>query len=144
ARDGCRILVNKVFDLVAMARASLPEMWDSMEPDQHDIFRSAFAERMTTDCVRQITEHGTETLTLLGIRDVDGRDKFATARLGPEDSPKKIITWHLRSDGPELWVAIDMLADGRSIVLSAHDEYSAILQAQNGDIDALIAALQRP
>lgn len=43
ARDGCRILVNKVFDLDAMARGSLPEMWDSMEPDQHDIFRSAFA-----------------------------------------------------------------------------------------------------
>jgi ABC-type transporter MlaC component len=57
------------------------------------------------------------------------------------------VTWRLRGrtavppNAPLR--AHDVIADGSSAVATARSEFSAVLESNNGNIDALIASMQR-
>jgi ABC-type transporter MlaC component len=53
-----------------------------------------------------------------------------------------MVTWRLRGAEKTLR-AVDVIADGRSAVATARNEFSAVLDSSNGNVDALIASMQR-
>lgn len=141
-REGCRQLLNEVLDLDAMAKATNDEIWQKMTAPQRETFRAAFEHRMIASCVRQFGTYAGENLQLAGVRTTDGGYLLATVRVGSQDDAK-LVTWRLRNSGPQNWRAVDVIAEGRSAVLDAHDEFAAVLQSVNGDIEALIAFMQK-
>jgi len=141
-REGCRQLLNDMLDLDAMARATNDEMWEKMTAPQRETFRAAFEHRMVGSCVRQLGTYTGETLQLAGVRTTDEGYLLATIRVGSQDDAK-LVTWRLRNSGSQNWRAVDVIAEGRSAVLDAHNEFAAVLQSVNGDIEALISFMQK-
>ena len=141
-REGCHDLLNQILDLDAMAQATNAEIWDKMTLPQRDSYRSAFEQRMISNCVRQFGGYEGEFLSLAGVRSTEGGDKLATVRVGSQDDGK-LVTWRLHSYGPNDWRAVDVITEGRSAVLDASVEFAAVLQSVNGDIEALIAFMQK-
>ena len=141
-REGCRQLLNDVLDLDAMAQAANDDIWNKMTAPQRETFRAAFEHRMIGSCVRQFGTYEGEYLKLAGVRETDGGQLLATVRVGSQDDAK-LVTWRLQNSGPENWRAVDVIAEGRSAVLDAHHEFAAVLQSVNGDIEALIAFMQK-
>lgn len=141
-REGCRDLLSETLDINAMAQATNAEIWDQMTVAQRDVLRLAFEHRMIGNCVRQFGGYEGEQLQLAGVRTTEGGDRLATIRIGPQDDGK-LVTWRLRSSRLGDWRAVDVITEGRSAVLDAHTEFAAVLQSVNGDIDALIAFMQK-
>lgn len=138
----CRALVERIFDLDVMARFALGAQWERVTASQRDSYRTAFDERITADCVKRIREYRGETVTLLGVRAADGGERLVATRFAVPGEPGRILTWRLRAGGPPLR-ARDLIVDGSSLLLSARDEYAAVLRSHNGDINALITFMLR-
>jgi ABC-type transporter MlaC component len=139
---GCRQLLNEVLDLDAMAKAANNGLSEKMSAPQRETFRSAFEHRMVASCVRQFGTYAGEKLQLAGVRPTDDGQLLATVRVGSQDDAK-LVTWRLHNSGPQIWRAVDVISDGRSAVLDAHNEFAAVLQSFGGDIEALIAFMQK-
>jgi ABC-type transporter MlaC component len=142
-RAGCRDLLSRLLALDVMARATVSDTWDKMTDSQRDTFRSAFAERMASECVRSFVDYDGDAIALVGVRSPQDGDKLATVRFGSEDNDSKRITWRLRQVDGETWRAVDVISEGRSAVLTAQDEFAAVLQSNNGDVEALIASMRK-
>ena len=90
----------------------------------------------------QFGTYAGEKLQLAGVRPTDDGQLLATVRVGSQDDAK-LVTWRLHNSGPQIWRAVDIISDGRSAVLDAHNEFAAVLQSFGGDIEALIAFMQK-
>jgi ABC-type transporter MlaC component len=139
---GCRELLNEILDLNTMAQAAYVEVWERMTPPQRDIVRAAFEQRLISNCIRQFEGYEGDSLQLAGVRTTADGDQLATIRVGSQDDGK-LVTWRLHSFGPANLRAIDVISDGRSVVIDARNEVAAVLQSGDGDIEALIAFSQK-
>ena len=68
-------------------------------------------------------------------------DKLATVRLG-DAANARMVAWRLRGHDDK-YTAVDVIFEGHSAVIEAHDKFNAIMQATQGDIDAIIKALRK-
>lgn len=141
-REGCRALLNEVLDLKVMARATNTEIWDLMDDSQRETLLAAFAHRMISNCVRQFAQYEGENMRLAGVKSTPNGDMLATVRLGTRDDAK-LVTWRLHNSGSTNLRAVDVITEGRSAVSDARNEFAAVLQSVNGDIEALIAFMQK-
>ncbi|MBI3704124.1 MAG: ABC transporter substrate-binding protein [Rhizobiales bacterium] len=142
-RAGCRDLLSQLLALDVMARRSAGEAWDKMTNVQRDAFRAAFAERMASECVRSYSDYNGDAIEPVGVRAMQDGDKMATVRFGAEADNGKRITWRLRQIDAETWRVVDVIVEGSSAVLTARNEYAAILQSHNGNIEALLASMRK-
>ena len=141
-QQGCRDLLNKILDLDTMARASNVDIWEKMTSTQRDTFRMAFERRMIGNCVQQLGGYKGESLQLAGVRGTDDGHLLATVRIGSQEDGK-LVTWRLHGSSSDGLRADDVVTEGRSAVLDARNEFAAVLQSVNGDIEALIAIMQK-
>jgi ABC-type transporter MlaC component len=143
-REKCKALLDRVLDLDTITRHAAGEKtWSAMTPAQRSSFRAGVDTRVSTECARSVREYRGETATLLGVRNSDNGEKLATTRLPLASGSDRTVAWRLRSGGPRGWRAVDVVTNGRSAAADLRNEYAGFLQAQNGDIDALIAHMRR-
>jgi ABC-type transporter MlaC component len=93
---------------------------------------------MTSECIRVTRENQAEKVTLAGVRTASGGDRLVTTRF---DSGR-LVTWRVRGSSSRV-KAVDVIADGRSAVLSARQEYARVLESNQGNVDALIAFMHK-
>jgi ABC-type transporter MlaC component len=141
-REGCRDFLNEIVDLKTMAQNSGADIWNQLTLPQRETFRLAFEHRMVGMCVREFGEYVGEFLEFVGARTTDGGNLLATVRAGSQETGK-LSTWRLQSFGPDNLRAIDIIIEGRSTIVDAHNEFAASLQRANGDIEALITYMRK-
>ena len=138
---GCSEFLASVLDLPAMAKTAGRDGWEKMSAEQRDAYEKAFANKLATECARELAKYNGEPITLAGVRNMSGSDKLATIRLGPPEKAR-MIAWQLRgpNDAP---TAIDVIFEGHSVMIKAHDDFLGVLRANHGNIDAVIESLRR-
>jgi ABC-type transporter MlaC component len=141
AQSRCRDLMSRLMDVDLMARAAVKDAWNHMSPQQRTSYRAAFQDKMVSECLRVTRENRAEKVTLAGVRAVSGDDRLVTTRFGGEGEGGRTVTWRVR--GGSRVRAVDIVANGRSAVLSARQEYSRVLETNKGNVDALIAFMQK-
>jgi len=67
---------------------------------------------------------------------------LATARFGAAEDAR-LVTWRLQKSSAANLRAVDVITEGRSVVSDARNEFAAVLESVNGDIEALIAFMQK-
>jgi ABC-type transporter MlaC component len=138
---GCSDFLGKVLDLSAMAKTASREGWEKMSAEQRDAYQEAFAQRLAAECARELAKYNGEPITLAGVRNMGGGDKLATIRLGPPEKAR-MIAWQLRGANDAL-TAVDVIFEGHSAMIKAHDDFLTVLRANRGNIDAVIEALRK-
>lgn len=139
---GCGDFLGRVLDLPAMAKAAGRDAWEQMSADQRASFQAAFAQRLASDCARELAKYKGETITLAGVRTTTDGDRLATLRLGPPENAR-MIAWRLRGTKDDTFSAIDVIFEGHSAMIKAHDDFAAVLQATHGDINAVIESMRK-
>ncbi len=138
---GCGDFLGRVLDLPAMAKSAARDGWERMSAAQRDAYQKAFAQRLATECARELAKYKGEPVTLAGVRTMANGDKLATVRLGPPESAR-MIAWQLRGTGEAL-AAVDVVFEGHSAMIKAHDDFVGVLRANRGNIDAVIESLRK-
>jgi hypothetical protein len=82
-------------------------------------------------------------MTVLGVRTGEAGDRLLAIRTGRPGDTGRVVVWRLRPGPDHRLRAVDILLDGRSMVISMSDEARAVLERTNGDIDALLGSLGR-
>ena len=62
--------------------------------------------------------------------------------VGTEQRPEVKIDWRIYTKNPEIPLIRDLTIEGLSLVRTQREEFSSIIQSNDGDIDALFSALK--
>ena len=138
---GCNEFLASVLDLPAMAKTAGRDGWEKMSAEQRDAYEKAFSKRLATECARELAKYKGEPITLAGVRNVANGEKLATIRLGPPEKAR-MIAWQLRGTGETL-TAVDVIFEGHSAMINAHDDFLRVLRANRGNIDAVIESMRK-
>jgi len=138
---GCSDFLGRVLNLPTMAKNAARDGWEQMSAEQHVAYQKAFAQRLATECARELAKYDGEPITLAGVRNMAGGDKLATIRLGPPEKAR-MIAWQLRGPDDAL-AAVDVVFEGHSVMIKAYDDFVGVLRANHGNIDAVIESLRK-
>jgi ABC-type transporter MlaC component len=138
---GCGDFLGRVLNLPAMAKHAARDGWEKMSAEQHDAYAKAFAQRLAAACARELAKYNGEPITLAGVRNLANGDKLATVRLGPPEKAR-MIAWQLRGPDDALG-AVDVVFEGHSVMIKAHDDFLGVLRANHGNMDAVIESLRK-
>ncbi len=143
ARDGARIqaictgMIRSNLNLEAMAVAASGGSWSRMTAQQRAQYRSVFELRITRDCASR-SRSFTGALRLVGVRRGNDGDRLVATQ---SSGDARVVVWRIRGSAETKLRAVDILLDGRSMVLSINDEARGVLERTNGNIAALLSAI---
>lgn len=138
AQAVCLTLLRSVLNVDAMASSISAGSWTGMTPQQRASFRTVVENRISRDCARNRGNRD-ESLTLVGVRRGNDGARLIATRWGAADAGRTVI-WRVHSGSDQRLRAIDVLLDGRSLVISLTAEVREMLERTNGNIDALLSA----
>ena len=136
AREQCRALLSWAFDVPAMGEYVLGKAWARASEEERKEFLQAFEDEIIGEYLRRMK--GGTTMTFVGTRSPVHGDLLAASRVVIPGKNNQTWIWRMRPEG-QAWRIIDVLVDGRSAILSERQTYAEVLQANHGDIKALIA-----
>ena len=140
AITGCRDFLTRLLNMQAMSQAASGDAWPRMSAAQRTDYQDAFTQHLATDCAQELAGYKGEAITLMGVRTTPEGDKLATLRLGTPANAR-MITWRLRGRDPA-YTAVDVIFEGHSAVVEAHDQFHVIMNATHGDVEAVIKAVK--
>lgn len=142
AAQKCRRLLAWAFDVPAMAQYALGTAWNKATTTERKAFLAAFQVEIVAAYVRRMRAYRGPTMTFAGARSPTGGDRLAASHLIVPSGPEQTWIWKLRPMG-ETWRIVDVTVDGRSALHAERQEYADILEANHGDISAVIAFVRR-
>jgi hypothetical protein len=144
AYASCISYVNSLLDLDVMARRTAATVWDHMTAKQQSAYRAALERRAAKNCVNENANNSGKPAAMLGIRPSGAERLLATRAEQKNGEPGRTVVWRLPAgDASEGVLAVDVLVDGRSAVLSLRDEAKGLLDDNKGDINTMITGIGR-
>lgn len=134
AAAACATLVERVFDIDAVAPATAPEAWKRMSASQRAAYSAGIASKAADDCAERSREFAGQALEFVGVRQGEGGDLLVATK-----GRSRTLIWRVR--GSARLRAIDVSANGRSMVVAAQRNAQAVLQRTGGDLQALIESV---
>jgi phospholipid transport system substrate-binding protein len=105
-------VIDRVFDLDAVLRASVGLSWSSLPPDQQDQLRSAFRRYTTASYVNSFDHFDGQHFTVEPQpRPAGNGEQIVATRITPRSGDGHEIDYVMRNT-PSGWRAVDVLADG--------------------------------
>jgi phospholipid transport system substrate-binding protein len=105
-------VVDGVFDLDAILRASVGLSWSSLPPDQQDQLRLAFRRYTTASYVNSFDHFDGQRFTVEPQpRPAGNGEQIVVTRITPRSGDSHEIDYVMRNT-PSGWRAVDVLADG--------------------------------
>jgi phospholipid transport system substrate-binding protein len=138
ARQDCRKLLDWAFDLPGMARYALGDAWAKASERDRTAFRQSFETLIVNHYVRQMRTDPKRTFAYLGYKQETEDRVLAVVRTIVPERPDQIWWWRLRAAPDGSLRVIDLIVEGRSVLLSEREEYARILQANDGRVGAVV------
>ncbi|MCB1498778.1 MAG: ABC transporter substrate-binding protein [Bauldia sp.] len=142
AETACRDLNRSLLDVNFMAQRAAADAWNRMTGPQKTRYLRTVEGWAARECVLQNRNNSGAPVVFLGLRPASEGDRLLATRVEQKDSGPRTVVWRLGPGGPPLR-ARDILLDGRSAAITLRREVGEILGHTNGDIDTLIATLDR-
>lgn len=117
--------------------------WREMTEAQRDTFREAFLDYVGRVYARLLSDYEGQTIEVQRSQDFGNRGVLVTSiGRGPRVNGSA-VEWLVSDrggDGPKL---VDITAEGISLLQTQRQEFAAMLERRNGDVDAFIADLRQ-
>jgi ABC-type transporter MlaC component len=122
-----------------MGEYVLGEAWARASEEERKDFLEAFEDEIVGEYLRRMK--GGTTMTFIGTRSPLHGDLLAASRVAVPAKNDQTWIWRMRPAG-QAWRIVDVLVDGRSAILGERKTYTEVLQANHGDMKALIAYIR--
>lgn len=128
-------LLEEGFDVQAIGQFVMGRYWSQMTPDQQSRFISIFEKRLTKSYANRFQEYQGVVFTVKDARQ-EGGHVIVTSTIQKPGGPVTPVDW--RVQGGKIH---DVKVEGVSMSITIRDEYSALIQSNNGDIEAFLNTL---
>jgi phospholipid transport system substrate-binding protein len=137
-----RQLCEQSFDIAKIARFVLGRYWNTANDDQKKQFSAAFENYMVQVYWSRFTSYNGETFKVNGTKDEGNGTILVTTDINRPASgqPPVKVEWHLSKAGDGYKIE-DASLEGVSQALAYRDEFSSIIERNNGQVSALIDQL---
>jgi len=132
----CGQIVASAINMDSVTRSALGHMWDRITSQQRTAYRAAAQRWAVRDCLQRNHDNDGHPLEFLGVRQGEAGERLLATRSG---QPAHTVIWRLR--GSRRVQAVDIVVDGRSMILSLRDDTKALLDRNNGNFDVATRAL---
>ena len=134
-------IIDSAVDVDGIARFCLGRFWRTATPDQQKRYTTLFRQVLVTNIGGKLGEYQGVRFTMGRSRSQDEEEVVSTVVDRPNNPPTN-VDWVI-SDPASNPKIIDVIAEGTSLRLTQRQDYAAYLARNNGNVDALITAMQR-
>ena len=134
-------VIDSAVDVDGIARFCLGRFWRTATPDQQKRYMNLFRQVLVTNIGGKLGEYQGVRFTMGRSRSQDEEEVVSTVVDRPNNPPTN-VDWVI-SDPASNPKIIDVIAEGTSLRLTQRQDYAAYLARNNGNVDALITAMQR-
>lgn len=128
-------LLKEGFDIQEIGRFVMGRYWRHMGSDQQDRFIILFENRLKKSYANRFQEYRGVQFTVKDARQ-EGDHVIVSSTIQKPGGPLTPVDWRVR-DGK----IHDVKVEGVSMSVTIRDEYSALIQANNEDIEKFLGAL---
>jgi phospholipid transport system substrate-binding protein len=133
-------IINSDVDVEGIGRFCLGRYWKLATPEQQKLYLSLFHEVLVTNITSKLGEYQGVTFTMGRGKPQDQEAVVSTTVVRPNNAPTA-VDWIISNPGSDPKI-IDVIAEGTSLRLTQRQDYASYLTHNNGNIDALIAAMK--
>jgi phospholipid transport system substrate-binding protein len=134
-------LLDGPIDLEIIARLILGRHWRSASEAQRTEYLQLFRAFALDNLASRLHVYDGQDFEIVGARAVDERDAVVATRVTGGGRPPLKVDWRVRElDGGDL-VAIDVIVEGVSLIVTQRSEFSAVIERQG--MDGLLAELRQ-
>jgi phospholipid transport system substrate-binding protein len=133
-------IINSGVDVEGIARFCLGRYWKQATPEQQKQYLALFHEVLVTNITSKLGEYQGVTFSMGRSRPQDEEAVVSTTVVRPNNAPTA-VDWIIANPGNNPKI-IDVVAEGTSLRLTQRQDYASYLAHNNGNIDALIAAMK--
>ena len=142
-RTHFKTILEKNFDLPKIARFSLGRYWRTASKAQQKEYTALFKNMIIDVYAHRFSEYQGQTLTVGAARAEGKRDIIVPSVLSGGGTPDIMVDWRVRKNGKGRFKVIDVIVEGVSMAMTQRSDFSSVIQRGGGDVQVLIAHLQK-
>ena len=139
--DKFRSLLHAGFDLPTVARFVLGRYWNTTTPAQQQEYMTQFEEMVVRSYAERFDSYSGETFKIVSSRPEGDHDAFVVTAIDRPNGPPINVEWRVRQRDNRLGI-IDVVVEGVSMSVTQRQEFSSVIQAKAGNMDAFLQALK--
>ncbi len=135
-------ILNDSFDLRTIGRFVIGRSWNGATPDQQAEYMDLFKALVIKNYGDRMTLYTGEGFQVIGSRPESDMDTTVLSEIThPDGSVPTTIDWRVRDKDGKMGV-IDVVVEGVSLSVTQRQEYSAVIQRNDGKIDGLLQMMR--
>lgn len=132
-------VLDGTIDIPLVARLALGQHWRTATTSQQQEYQSLFREYALDTLSSRLNQYDGQSFAISGAQEVGQRDAVVSTSIQGGTQPLR-VDWRFREqDGGDL-VAIDLVVEGISLIVSLRSEFGAVVQRSG--IDGLLEELR--
>jgi phospholipid transport system substrate-binding protein len=137
------IILHDSFDLPTIGHFVLGRAWTTATPEQQKEFMRLFSQMVLESYGDRLNFYSGEGFEVKGARQENDKDSVVESQIKhPNGAAPTEIDWRVRDQNGKLGV-IDVVIEGVSQSVTQRQEYAAIIQRNNGNLDGLLEAMRQ-
>jgi phospholipid transport system substrate-binding protein len=133
-------LLSGPIDLNLVARLILGRYWRTASEQQRADYLKLFRAFALHTLATRLDVYGGQNFEITGAKAVDDRDAVVSTRIVGNGAPIK-VDWRVRELDDHNLVAIDVIVEGVSLIVTQRSEFGAVIERQG--MDGLLSELRR-
>jgi phospholipid transport system substrate-binding protein len=133
-------LLSGPIDLDLVGRLILGRYWRTATDDQRSQYLKLFRAFALHTLATRLDVYGGQDFEITGAKDVGERDALVSTRIVGHGQPVK-VDWRVRELDDHSLVAIDVIVEGVSLIVTQRSEFGAVIERQG--MDGLLSELRR-
>jgi phospholipid transport system substrate-binding protein len=134
-------VLTQSIDVELVGRLILGRHWRAADEAQRAEYQELFRSYALANLASRLHLYQGQTFEVTGAQTADDRDALVSSRINSRDRPPLRVVWRIRElDGGDL-VAIDMVVEGVSLIVTQRSEFASVIERSG--IDGLLAELRQ-
>ena len=130
-------------DIKALGLYTLGELRKSSEKEDISNYQDSFEKYFLKSLTSRLTDYSSSKFEILGEDKKSTNYTIVNSKIIPDDGGPEIkIDWRIYTKNPEKPLIRDLIVEGLSLARTQKEEFSSILNSNDGDINALFSALK--
>lgn len=136
-----RALLEECYDVANVPRTVLGRYWDKATAEQQERYMALFEDYLLASYGPKFDAIADRLVVMAS--DTEGSRVVVHTQDAVRPDSLMVVDWILAQAGDGHWRIADVRVNGASSVEVMRQEFTSVLRANNGDIDALLSALVR-
>ena len=140
--DKLKQIAKETVDITGIGFYSLGTHRKGLNKDQLSAYKKVFSEYFLISFSSRLAEYSNPEIEVLSKKKINDNYTIVSSKLVATDSrPEVKIEWRVYTKNPENLLIRDLIIEGLSLARTQKEEFSSIINSNDGNIEALLENL---